>query len=337
MPLLAPASRRRAATGPDGALRIGLVNNMPDAALRTTERQFGDVLEAASAGLRLNLDIFSFPEVPRSPEAQAHIDAHHAPIAALWEGEFDGLIVTGTAPSAASLEAEPSWPTLARLVEWAERHTGSTLWSCLAAHAAVRRIDGIERRPLGRKLSGIFDCERTGSHPLLGTAPARWRTPHSRYNELPEAALAARGYRILSRSQATGADIFVKRCGSLFVFLQGHPEYDAGALYREYRRDVRRFLAGESDDYPDMPAGYFSTEVAEAMGVFRDIAFARRDPELLAVFPTGPAIHAPWRHAAACFYAGWLGYLAARRRPGFDWGRWPLAHGIARPHAATYA
>jgi homoserine O-succinyltransferase len=283
------------------------------------------------------LKVFSFPEVPRSAEARRHVGEHHAPIAQLWENDFDGLIVTGTAPQSSALEDEPCWPTLALLVEWAERHTASTIWSCLAAHAAVRLIDGIERRPLGGKLSGVFECERTGNHPLLSFAASRWRTPHSRYNELPEAALLTRGYRILSHSRDAGADIFLKRCNSLFVFLQGHPEYDAGALYREYRRDVGRFLGGDSEIYPDMPAGYFAEETAAAMQVFRDSAFAQRDTELLAVFPTGPAIHAPWRHAAVSFYANWLAHLAARRSRRFAWARLAQPIGAARRLNPSYA
>lgn len=311
--------RRRALPRAEEALTIGLVNNMPDAALRTTERQFREILAAAAEGRAIELKVFSFPEVPRSAEGRAHVAEHHDPIEQLWDNDFDGLIVTGTAPVAPVLDDEPYWPALARLVEWAERHTQSTIWSCLAAHAAVRHIDGIERRPLERKLSGVFDCTRLVDHPLLSHNPGRWKTPHSRYNELPETALFSRGYRLLSRSPDTGADVFLKRCNSLFIFLQGHPEYDSGALYREYRRDVGRFLAGASDAYPDMPQGYFSDEVSAAMTDFEQMAYARRDPELLVQFPTGPAIHAPWRYAAVGLYANWLAHLAARRTRRFGW------------------
>jgi homoserine O-succinyltransferase len=195
------------------ALTIGLVNNMPDAALKTTERQFRELLDRAAANTPLTLRVFSFPELPRSPEGRRYIAEHHEPIENLWASDLDGLIVTGAAPVAARIEDEPCWPTLTRLVEWAERHTRSTIWSCLAAHAAVRHLDGIERRPLGAKLSGVFDCGRVADHALLALAPPNWTTPHSRYNELPETELRARGYRILSRSGAAGADIFTKRCG----------------------------------------------------------------------------------------------------------------------------
>lgn len=321
----------------DGTLAIGLVNNMPDAALKTTERQFREVLTSASGGRPYTLRIFSFPELPRSAEGWRYVAEHHEPIAHLWDSDLDGLIVTGAAPVADRVEDEPCWPTLTRLVEWAERGTRSTIWSCLAAHAAVRHIDGIERRPLGAKLSGVFECVRVADHPLLALSSARWTTPHSRYNALPEAGLRARGYSILSQSKTVGADVFVKRCGSLFVFLQGHPEYDAGALGREYRRDVVQFLAGKSDAYPELPANYFPPDVAAAMRAFRDAAQRDRDAALLERFPSLPAMSAPWQQAAVKLYSAWLARLGARRPRQLGWAGLPLPTAASRAPAATYA
>lgn len=328
---------RRRQEPPDGALAIGLVNNMPDAALKTTERQFRELLAQAAEGHKMSLRVFSFPDLPRSPDGRGYVAEHHEPIGHLWDSELDGLIVTGAAPVAARPEDEPSWPLLTRLVEWAERHTRSTIWSCLAAHIAVRHVDGIERRPLGAKLSGVFECARAADHPLLALMPARWTTPHSRYNELPPAALRVRGYRILSQSCDAGADIFVKRCGSLFVFLQGHPEYDAGALAREYRRDVVNFLAGESDDYPDLPTNYFPAEIADAMHAFRRVALHRRGDALLERFPALPAMSTPWRGAAAGLYAAWLGQLAVRHERRFGWLGMPLPEAAPHRFTPTYA
>ena len=57
----------------------------------------------------------------------------------------------------------------------------------------------------------MFDCMKVTDHGILDGAPSRWRVPHSRYNDLPEDALASSGYRILSRLPDTGADMFVKQ------------------------------------------------------------------------------------------------------------------------------
>jgi homoserine O-succinyltransferase len=183
----------------------------------------------------------------------------------------------------------------------------------------VRRIDGIERRPLGAKLSGVFGCGRVADHALLALSPPRWTTPHSRCNELPETELRARGYRILSRSRTAGADIFIKRCGSLFVFLQGHPEYDAGALGREYRRDVVQFIAGKRDEYPEPPANYFAADFLAALEDFRDRALRHRDVELSERLPALPPVNAAWQNAATGFYEAWLAQLGAWRSRPLGW------------------
>ena len=58
-------------------------------------------------------------------------------------------------------------------------------------------------------------------------------------------ALADCGYRILTRSAAAGVDMFARQDKSFHLFLQGHPEYEAKTLLREYRRDVGRYLRRE--------------------------------------------------------------------------------------------
>ena len=229
----------------------------------------------------VRLRFFSLPELPRSEAGRSHISQHYEDISELWTSHLDGLIVTGTEPRAPALADEPYWPTLTKLVDWADDHAISTIWSCLAAHAAVLHLDGIRRRAFREKLSGVFDCTKAADHAIVDGAPSRWRVPHSRYNELPEDALASSGYRILSRLPGTGADMFVKQRKTLFLFVQGHLEYDPGALLREYRRDVRRFLAGERDSYPEMPCGYFDEDAAAALAAFRRQALGNRSVDLL--------------------------------------------------------
>jgi len=317
MPISPSRSPSREQPGAGGEpIVIGLVNNMPDTALRTTERQFGELLSAASHNHTIRLRLFSLPEIPRGEAGREHVSQYHEDIGALWTAHLDGLIVTGTEPRAAALPDEPYWPTLTKLVDWSDDHTGSAVWSCLAAHATALYIDGIGRHALPEKLSGVFDCTKAAHHPITVGAPSRWRLPHSRYNGLPVDMLVSRGYLILSKSPDVGADMFVKQRKSLFLFLQGHPEYDAGALLREYRRDVGRFLAGERDRYPEMPRGYFDDDTASAFAAFRQKALQSRHIDLLSRFPFSDAerkLTHSWRSIAVRIYANWLSYLAARR------------------------
>lgn len=326
MPILASAPSRRQPLDADDLLVIGLVNNMPDSALRSTERNFREVLAAASQDIPIHLRVLSLPELPRSTAARLHLAQFHEDIGELWESQVDGLIVTGTEPHAPDLTGEALWATLTRLVDWAEDRTSSAIWSCLAAHAAVRHIDGLARHRFGEKLSGVFDCELAVDHAIVADVPIRRQVPHSRWNELHEAELVASGYAVLSTSAEAGADMFIKQRSSLFIFLQGHPEYDYKALFREYRRDVGRYLAGERDTYPEMPRNYFDESAATAFNSFRQQALERRSIDLLESFPSiaEGQIAGSWRSSAVQLYRNWLSYLLARRIRGR--GRGSRAH-----------
>ena len=89
--------------------------------------------------------------------------------------------------------------------------------------------------------------------------------------------LTACGYSVLTKSVQAGVDIFVKqKRKSLFVHFQGHPEYGALTLMKEYRRDIRRFLRKERETYPSMPLGYFDTTADKLLTDFRDAVLADR-------------------------------------------------------------
>jgi homoserine O-succinyltransferase len=320
MPILLDTARSQSAVDLRGrnCLTVGLVNNMPDAAWEATERQFLDLLRAAAGNVIVQVKLFSIAAVPRADDARRALDARYRDVAALWDTPLDGLIVTGTEPKAAKLQDEPYWAALTKLIDWARSNTGSAIWSCLAAHAAVLHADGIGREPLGEKLSGVFDCEAVAADSLFAETGPRLRVPHSRLNDLPEVALRASGYRVLSRSAAAGVDAFVKDndAASLFVFFQGHPEYDADSLLREYRRDVGRFLRGERDTYPEAPRDYFNGAASFLAEDFRTRALGERRGDLLGDFPVEPlagGIDNTWRDAAVGLYRNWINYLKLRK------------------------
>jgi homoserine O-succinyltransferase len=287
---------------------------MPTAALLTTERQFCSLLSVAAGDLPVYLRLFYLPELP-CRDWDSSKNYGYEDINELWGASIDGLIVTGTEPRAARLVEEPYWATLTKLIGWAENHTVSTIWSCLAAHAAVLHLDGISRCALDDKLSGIFDCRKAEEHSLMKSAPSRWRVPHSRYNGVAEESLATHGYRLLSKSLDAGADTFVKEKKSLFIFFQGHPEYDPGALFREYRRDVRRFLAGERNAFPEIPQNYFDEDTRTALAEFREHALRHRSLNLLSSFPAIPEeqLEHGWGGFAVMIYTNWLSHLVERR------------------------
>jgi homoserine O-succinyltransferase/O-acetyltransferase len=305
----------RAASMRRDCIDIAIVNNMPDAALEATERQFIGLLARASDRMAVRVRLFALPGVPRSDATSRYIAGHYADIATLWNAPVDGLIVTGTEPREA-LPQEPYWAAFTALVDWAKRNTTSTIWSCLAAHAAVLHLDGIERVPFADKCFGVFQCARVSRHPLTTASPELWHVPHSRWNDLPERALESAGYTVLSRANDVGADMFVKDAGSLFAFVQGHPEYDSSTLLREFRRDVARFLRGERKDYPALPRHYFDRAAAGSLDAFKARAAADRRESVMESFPETAlreALVNAWRAAAVRLYRNWLAVVATGR------------------------
>jgi homoserine O-succinyltransferase len=303
--------RVRVAT-PRPRITIGLVNNMPDSALRATERQFLRHLEPAARELELRVRLFYLPEIRREDAAREYLLTRYAPADELPRAELDALIVTGCEPQQPRLRDEPYWPRLAALVDWARENTVSTIWSCLAAHAAVLHLDHIERQRLPAKISGLYEFARLSDHPLLFGAAGSIHVPHSRLNDLRPGDLAKRGYELLTHSEDAGVDSFVKECPSLFLFLQGHPEYNDDSLFREYRRDMARFLAGRSETCPPLPQGYFGSKATLALTAFAEEARAARRPELMTHFPrieVRPPRQSDWHASAARLYANWLNYV----------------------------
>jgi homoserine O-succinyltransferase/O-acetyltransferase len=305
----------REASGARGrAVNIGLINNMSDGALISTERQLFNLLNSAAGKHPVRLCLYALPTVSRSDWGRQHIRRFYSDVEELWHGDLDGLIVTGAEPRTPTLTQEPYWRSLVQVIDWAQQNTASTVWSCLAVHGAVLYLDGIERTPLEQKCVGIFEQAKNDDHPLLRGVPSRIGIPHSRWNEVSEESLAAHGYSILTRSESAGVDMFVKQQKhSLFVYFQGHPEYDAHSLLGEYRRDVKRFLRRESESYPTIPRGYFDDRATELLIAFQSDAELDRRSDMLARFPVdsvGVSLKNTWQSAANRIYRNWIRYVS---------------------------
>jgi homoserine O-succinyltransferase len=300
----------------DGSIEIGIVNNMPDSALELTERQFIGLLAAASGKTQVRVRLFALPQIPRGDLTRRRLRSDYAEIDRLWDTRLDGLIVTGMEPGPGALSDEPYWRVFTDLIDWADRNTTSSIWSCLAAHAVVLQRDRIERRPFAEKCFGVYECVKETNHPLLAGGPARSHVPHSRWNDVPAHALEGAGYDVLTRSPEAGVDMFAKHDRSLFVLLQGHPEYDPTTLLREYRRDVGRFLRHEREGYPALPRHYLDAASERSLEAFRRRALSARNPELLEHFPAAAIVvrlASSWHAAALRLYRNWLSCLSTRR------------------------
>jgi homoserine O-succinyltransferase len=152
--------------------------------------------------------------------------------------------------------------------------------------------------------------------PLVSGLPATVPVPHSRMNDVPEAALLEAGYEIVvgSGRPDVGWSVAARQRGEgRFVLCQGHPEYGTLSLLREYRRDVRRFLFGRGAvPYPKLPEAYFGPDAASTLQAFeRRAKTFKVDPmKLWERFPYEEAaagIENSWASASTTFYANWLG------------------------------
>jgi len=244
-----------------------------------------------------------------------HLGSFYFGIDDLLSRQFDGVIMTGTEPQQPDLREEPYWDALVDVLDWAEDHTVSTVLSCLAAHAGVLYSDGIARHRLDDKQFGVFDDRKVSAHPLVSGTAERMPFPHSRWNEVREEELTSCGYTVVTKSAEAGVNLFVKeKRKSLFVHFQGHPEYGARTLLKEYRRDVRRFLKGERETYPSLPRGYFDDTSTKLMTEFREHALSQPSEELMDGFPesvVADALESVWYSSATRVYRNWLEYLAA--------------------------
>jgi homoserine O-succinyltransferase len=290
---------------------------MSDSALMSTERQLFDLLDAAAGGLFVRLHFYTMATTSRSDWGRDYVGRYYRGTDDLLNRSLDGVIVTGAEPRAASLTEEPYWNTFVEIIDWATENTVSSVYSCLAVHGAVLHMDGVERHKLPAKCIGVFAQTKTRDYHLMRDVPATFRTPHARWNEVQEGAIESCGYSVLTKSAEAGVDCFVKQQKkSLFVHFQGHPEYDTHSLLGEYRRDMGRFLRGESEVCPTIPRGYFASEAEEILTAFQRTALLDRSPELFADFPTDQLakdLRNAWHPAAKRIYRNWLLYMASQR------------------------
>ncbi len=291
-------------------LHIGLLNMMPDSALEATERQFYRLVGEANQIAQFYLHPFTLPEIERGPEAAVHIERHYETFEQVREAGLDALIITGANVAGPDLSGEPFWAPLREVVHWAFGHVTSTLCSCLATHAVVQFRYGHPRRPLGFKRWGVYGHQVVDRrHPLVNGVNTRFDVPHSRWNDIARADFDIAGLHVLALSEHGEVHLATSGDGFRLVFFQGHPEYDAVSLLKEYKREVGRWRDGEREDFPPFPEHYFGAQSRAILTEFR--RRLERDPRVtLDDFPEHllePALDNTWHDTAEAVMNNWIG------------------------------
>jgi len=297
----------------EGAPRwtCAFVNNMPDGAFDATERQFLGLLEEASGSDVVEVRRHAMFGVPRRELTSARIGAEYVPLADTYDDPPDLLIVTGSNPIETQIQDELYWSDLVELLAWSREYVGSTILSCLSAHAALTVFDGIARTRLSTKLTGVFSQHVDVSQPLTRGLEPEILLPHSRWNSVPREAMEHAGYDVVIRSEETGWGVATREeNGRQLILVQGHPEYDPASLLREYRRDAGRFVHHERDDVPQLPYHCVSEEDWGSLErTHQEIIQGERDPLLIDRYPFDDVVARapwPWRTVATRLFTNWL-------------------------------
>jgi homoserine O-succinyltransferase len=306
------------------ALHVGLLNMMPDAAFQVTEQQFMRLVGTSNQIVQFYVHCFTVPGLVRSEATQAYITEHYEDLEAIYAQGLDALIITGANVANPRLDLEPFYRPLTEVIGWASENVTSVLCSCLSTHALMKYLHRIDRTPLPRKQWGVYSHRVVApQHPLLRGINTRFDVPHSRYNAITRQHFQSAGLQILIESEEAGVHAAVSADQFRLVYFQGHPEYDANSLLKEYKREVLRYFRGERD-LPALPEHYITDAAAALIGGYLDAAQrAREAGGPLPAFPEtalAPHLDNTWADTARAVFDNWLGLVYQltdldRRRP----------------------
>ncbi len=304
-------------------LHIGVLNMMPDAALEATERQFLRLVGASNRIAQFYIHLFTFPEIPRDEKARNHIDTYYENFADLKQQGLDAIILSGANPAEPRIEDEPFWQPLGEVIDWAKDNVCSVMCSCLATHAVVQQLWGIHRYKLADKRWGVYSNRITDNpHPLVANINTRFDAPHSHVFEVNTNQFEEKGLKVLAASKQADLHLGVSPDGFRFVFFQGHPEYDAVSLLKEYKREVVRFTQGQRTQYPAFPENYLYDDAREVLEQYkRKVERAQGEYQELEEFPDAamaPLVDNTWSDTGKAIVNNWIGlvYQIADRERG---------------------
>ena len=215
----------------------------------------------------------------------SHLESFYTTFEQIKDNKYDGLIITGAPVENLEFEEVDYWPELCEIMEWSKTHVHSTFHICWGAQAGLFYHYGIPKRPLDKKLFGVFPHQVLKPNaPLFRGFDDVFYAPHSRYTEVWEADILRAGLEVLARSEEAGV-FLAKTEDSRQFFVTGHPEYDPDTLAKEYQRDRDKGL-----DIA-VPAHYFPGDDPTKEPIVR------------------------WRSAAQLLYTNWLNYYVYQTTP----------------------
>lgn len=268
-------------------LRVCILNLMPTKI--ATETQI--MRKLSNTPLQVEVDLLRTVSHDASHVSAGHLETFYRTFDDIRDLHYDGLIITGAPVEQMPFEEVDYWPELCQIMDWSTTHVHSTLHICWGAQAGLYHHYGIQKHPLPKKASGVFEHRLIKrKSPLVRGLDDRFFAVHSRNTEVrAEDVDAVDELETVAVSDEVGLYI-VKSRDSRRFFVFGHPEYDRDTLKAEYERDLARGID------PEIPAHYFPNDD-----------------------PTQTPLNM-WRAQAQLLYTNWLNYYVYQTTP-YDLGR----------------
>lgn len=263
-------------------LEIVILNLMP--LKEETELQL--LRSLSNTPIQVNVAFVHVASHEAKNTSASHLNKFYEDFEDIRDHDFDGMIITGAPVEQMEFEEVDYWQELTAIFEWTKTHVTSTIHLCWGAQAGLYYHFGLKKRPLEKKLFGLF-WHRVMNRkiPLVRGFDDMFLAPHSRYTEVPAEEIAAcKELVILAESEEAGVFLAMTRDGRQ-IYVMGHPEYDRVTLDGEYHRDLDKGMN------IDLPKNYY-----------RDDDPANR-PLLL------------WRSHANNLYTNWINYYVYQITP----------------------
>ena len=272
----------RAITQDIRPLKILLLNLMPKKI--ETETQLSRLL--GNSPLQVELELIHTKSHKSKNTSAEHLLAFYKTFDDIKHKTFDGLIITGAPVENMPFEEVNYWDELCEIMEWSKTHVQSTFHICWGAQAGLYYHFGIEKKPLDKKMFGVFKHKADYKKSiLLRGFDDEFMVPHSRHTTVDvEDIKKVPEIKILASSEEAGVYAMATAEGRQ-IFITGHSEYDANTLANEYFRDL-----GEGKPI-EIPKNYFPDD----------------NPE------NEPVV--TWRSHANLLYSNWLNYFVYQTTP----------------------
>ena len=272
----------RAITQDIRPLKILLLNLMPKKI--ETETQLSRLL--GNSPLQVDLELIHTKSHKSKNTSAEHMLAFYKTFDDVKDRTFDGMIITGAPVEQIEFEEVEYWEELCEIMEWTKTHVHSTFHICWGAQAGLYYHFGINKKPLDKKMFGVFPHKVDYKKSILFRGfDDVFMVPHSRHTTVDiEDVKKVKELKILSTSKEAGLYAVSSKNGKQ-IFITGHSEYDADTLMNEYLRDVSQGLPIE------VPKNYFKDN----------------DPKKKPVVT--------WRSHANLLYSNWLNYFVYQTTP----------------------